>query len=136
MTGWDFSALEGRLIADDPWWDFEADCLDAMRYARAVADLGTGGGERLIRLVDAFPDDREGTRTIVATEGWEPNLAVARRNLGTRGIEVLPYDAETGQAMPFGDGELDLVMSRHEGIDAGEVTRMLASGGQIGRAHV
>ena len=41
MTGWDFSALEGRLIADDPWWDFEADCLDAMRYARAVADLGT-----------------------------------------------------------------------------------------------
>ena len=31
MTGWDFSALKGRLIADDPWWDFEADCLDAMR---------------------------------------------------------------------------------------------------------
>lgn len=83
MTGWDFSALKGRLIADDPWWDFEADCLDAMRYARAIADLGTGGGERLIRLVDALPDDREGTRTVVATEGWEPNLAVARRNLGT-----------------------------------------------------
>ena len=131
MTGWDFSALEGRLIADDPWWDFEADCLDAMRYARAVADLGTGGGERLIRIVDALPDDREGPRTIVATEGWEPNLAVARRNLGTRGIEVLPYDAETGQAMPFRDGELDLVMSRHEGIDAGEVARVLASGGRL-----
>ena len=43
MTGWDFSALEGRLIADDPWWDFEADCLDAMRYARAVADLEAAG---------------------------------------------------------------------------------------------
>ena len=64
MTGWDFSALEGRLIADDPWWDFEADCLDAMRYARAIADLGTGGGERLIRLVDALPDDRGGNRTL------------------------------------------------------------------------
>ena len=131
MTGWDFSALEGRLIADDPWWNFEADCLDAMRYARAVADLGTGGGERLIRLVDALPDDRGGARTIVATEGWEPNLVVARRNLGTRGIEVLPYDAETGRAMPFGGGELDLVMSRHEGIDAGEVARVLASGGRL-----
>ena len=131
MTGWDFSALKGRLIADDPWWDFEADCLDAMREARAIADLGTGGGERLIRLVDALPDDRGGTRTVVATEGWEPNLAVARRNLGTRSIEVLPYDAETGQVMPFGDGELDLVMSRHEGIDAGEVARVLASGGRL-----
>ena len=43
MTGWDFSALKGRLIADDPWWDFEADCLDAMRYARAVADLEAAG---------------------------------------------------------------------------------------------
>lgn len=31
MTGWDFSVLDGRLTADEPWWDFEADCLSAMR---------------------------------------------------------------------------------------------------------
>ncbi len=30
MVGWDFSVLDGRMTADDPWWDFEADCLRDM----------------------------------------------------------------------------------------------------------
>lgn len=30
MVGWDFSRLDGRLKSDDPWWDFDADCLAVM----------------------------------------------------------------------------------------------------------
>ena len=44
MVGWDFARLEGRMSADEPWWDFERDCLRALRASRIGAlDLGTGG---------------------------------------------------------------------------------------------
>lgn len=129
MVGWDFSRLEGRLVSDEPWWNFEADCLDAMRSSSRTADLGTGGGERLIRLINELPD-RE-ARQLVATEGWKPNVPEARENLAPYGVSVYEYDPESGEAMPFDDGSFDLVLSRHEGIDAAEIARVLATGGRF-----
>lgn len=128
MVGWDFSRLDGRLTSDDPWWDFEADCRSAMAQARRILDMGTGGGERLMRLLDQIDAD---DRQVVATEGWEPNLGVARGTLAARGVQVAWYDAEQGEPMPFPDGHFDLVMSRHEAIDAGEIARVLAPDGRF-----
>lgn len=127
MQGWDFSVLDGRLESDNPPWDFEADCLGRLRTARRVLDLGTGGGERVLRLFSQLTD---GPRPhLTATEGWEPNVPVARKNLGPIGVEVVEYDADAGGSLPFDDDSLDLVMSRHERVDAGEVARVLAPGG-------
>lgn len=128
MVGWDFSVLDGRLRADDPWWDFDADCRAALASARATADLGTGGGERLYSFLAEM--DLTGT-TVVATEGWEPNVAVARETLAPWGVDVVRYDAEARERMPFDDASLDLVISRHEGIDVAEVARVLAPGGRL-----
>src|SRR5699024_3662865 len=128
MVGWDFSRLDGRLISDDPWWDFEADCRSAMTRAERILDLGTGGGERLRRLLDQI--DVHG-KSVVATEGWEPNVDVARDALSDCGVEVVWYDAERGERLPFSDGHFDLVMSRHEAIDASEVARVLSPGGRL-----
>lgn len=127
MQGWEFSVLDGRLESDLPPWDFEADCLGRLRSARQVLDLGTGGGERVLRLLSQLSD---GPRPhLNATEGWEPNLPVARKNLATIGVEVVEYDADAGDSLPFDDNSLDLVMCRHETLDAGEVARVLAPGG-------
>ncbi|MFI6680670.1 class I SAM-dependent methyltransferase [Kribbella sp. NPDC050470] len=121
--GWDFSHLAGRVDAEDPPWDFETACRTALRGARHVLDMGTGGGERLLALADALPAD------VVATEGWEPNLPVATERLAVRGIPVVQYDADTDETMPFEDGRFDLVMNRHEVLDPAEVYRVLAPGG-------
>lgn len=128
MVGWDFSRLDGRLISDDPWWDFEVDCRSAMSRAERILDLGTGGGERLLGLLDQI--DTHG-KSIVATEGWEPNVGVARDALSACGVDVVWYDVERGERMPFPDGHFDLVMSRHEAIDASEVARVLSPGGRF-----
>jgi SAM-dependent methyltransferase len=42
---------------------------------------------------------------------------------------VVGYDADADGSLPFDDDSLDLVMSRHERVDAGEVARVLAPGG-------
>lgn len=121
MVGWDFSRLDGRLIADEPWWNFEDDCRSEMAGAQRIVDLGTGGGERLQRLLDGNVAPAAHT---VATEGWEPNLVVAREGLSPHGVEVVRYDAESDRRMPFGNDTVDLVMSRHETIDASEIARV------------
>jgi SAM-dependent methyltransferase len=126
-VGWDFSHLQGRMTEDQPSWDFDALCRQALKFTRHVLDMGTGGGEQLLTFADVLPEDT------VATEGWPPNLPVARAALAPHGIPVVAYDPESAVAadrrMPFGDGRFDLVLNRHEAFVAEEVARVLAPGG-------
>ncbi|MDO5092514.1 MAG: methyltransferase domain-containing protein [Propionibacteriaceae bacterium] len=128
MVGWDFSKLSDRMAADEPWWDFEADCRAALAGAQRILDLGTGGGERLLKLLG---DTDAPDKIITATEGWAPNVEVARTALAPYGIEVKNYDPDGGQRLPLPDESIDLVMARHEAINAAEVARVLAPGGRL-----
>jgi SAM-dependent methyltransferase len=123
--GWDFSDLDGRVTSDDPPWDFEEVCRAQLRVSSRVVDLGTGGGEALLRLADVLPADT------TATEGWPPNVRVATRALATRGIPVLDWDADRVpfQPLPVPAGRFDLVLDRHESYAVPEVARVLAPGG-------
>jgi hypothetical protein len=47
FTGWDFSWIEGRIIADPLPWDYTAAVVNAARHSPDLLDLGTGGGEWL-----------------------------------------------------------------------------------------
>ena len=134
MTGWDFAALGARLIADEPPWDFERACAEAMAGSASCLDMGTAGGERLRSLVRRVGSDRyagAGTDTpsrkplVHASEGWKPNLEVATSALKDYGIEVREYDSEVDEAMPWPDGFFDLVMNRHESYDPAELARVL-----------
>lgn len=92
--------------------------------AGSLLDLGTGGGE-LLSSLGPLP-----ART-AATEGYPPNVPVARRNLEPLGVEVADTtDLGDAQApLPFPDRCFDLVINRHEGYAAAEVWRVLVPGG-------
>ena len=127
FTGWDFSHLSGRWHEEHPPWSYEDLARESLHGARSAVDLGTGGGERLSRLADAFP------ARMFATEAYEANVPLARERLGPLGVTVLPYRSEdlVGGPLPFDDASLDLVLDRHESYDAREVARVLAPGGRF-----
>lgn len=132
MVGWDFSRLDERWTVDEPWWDFENDCVEAMRATRkGILDLGTGGGERLSSLVRSIRGARAPLPQIWATEGWAPNVPIARERLARWSIPVLQYDTDAGEFLPIPERSLGLVMARHESYDASEVARVLAPDGRL-----
>ncbi|MGA7173328.1 MAG: class I SAM-dependent methyltransferase [Candidatus Dormiibacterota bacterium] len=132
MRGWDFTWLGERLTATTLPWDYRGMVQRLARESSDLLDLGTGGGEWLARL------DQRPERT-VATEGWPPNLAIARTRLGPLGVEVFAYEGpsdnvkQTGAEppLPFPDGSFHLVADRHESFLAVEVARVLAKGGRF-----
>ncbi|GAA4422243.1 hypothetical protein GCM10023169_16330 [Georgenia halophila] len=125
--GWDFSALDGRMSESAVPWDLDASYRETLDGARSVLDMGTGGGEFLLRFRDVLPQDT------TAAEGWEPNAPVARAALAPHGFEVVqfgqPDDDPAPARMPFPDGRFDVVLNRHEAYHPAEVARVLRPGG-------
>ncbi|HYV21209.1 MAG TPA: class I SAM-dependent methyltransferase [Candidatus Bathyarchaeia archaeon] len=136
FSGWDFGHIRGRYSEEKPPWSYEDLAREALRGAECALDLGTGGGEVLARLSDAFP------RRMVATEAYPPNWSIARERLAPTGASVVAYAAdETSSPLPFRDGSFAVVLDRHEAYDAHEVARVLTPGGVFltqqvnGRSH-
>jgi SAM-dependent methyltransferase len=127
VDGWDFSWFAGRATEERPPWGYAG--LLGQRMAAlagvpgaAALDLQTGGGEVLAAVPAAPP-------TLVATESWPPNLAVARRNLAPLGARVVPVPSPDSD-LPFADAAFDLVVSRHPvRVRWDEVARVLKPGG-------
>ncbi|WP_043729214.1 class I SAM-dependent methyltransferase [Kutzneria sp. 744] len=121
VDGWDFSWFEGRATEQRPSWGYAGLIASRMAAVESVVDVQTGGGE-VLNTVTKLPP-----RT-AATEGWPPSLAVARRLLEPRGVEVV--EAGNLDPLPFEDSSFELVVSRHPAeIRWDEIARVLRPGG-------
>jgi SAM-dependent methyltransferase len=122
-------AIEGWTLAhrptplgDPPPWDYEQRARELAAKAKSVLDLGTGGGEVLSRILPGYAG------RAVATEEWGRNAPVAARLLAPLGVGVLQANS---YQLPFGAGQFDLVLDRHEALRPAEVARVLAPGGTV-----
>jgi SAM-dependent methyltransferase len=123
FTGWDFAHLDGRMLEEQPPWAYPARAAELMRHASAVLDMGTGGGECLLELKEHWP------AKVVVTEDYPPNVQLATERLASLGVRVIEASLTDADRLPFADGEFDLVLNRHSGMNPGEVARVLAPGG-------
>lgn len=123
FAGWDFSHLDGRMLEEQAPWSYSSRAGALMHHAASVIDLGTGGGERLLKLRADWP------RRVVATEEYPPNIRLSTARLSPLGVPVVEVRLTDHDPMPFADGEFDLVLNRHAAFNAGEVARILAPGG-------
>jgi hypothetical protein len=124
FSGWDFSHLINRrvMLEVPDSWDYRQSVIAAVEGARALLDMDTGGGEFLAGLPQRPPQT-------VATEGYDPNIAVARSKLGPLGVEVV--EVHDAAHLPFANGRFDLVINRHGAYEPSELRRVLASGGSF-----
>ncbi|MBN2394011.1 MAG: methyltransferase domain-containing protein [Anaerolineae bacterium] len=123
FTGWDFSYLEGRMVEEQPPWSYMARAAELLQSAASVLDMGTGGGERLLKLREHWP------AKVVVTEDYPPNVRLARERLAPLGVRVEDVELTRHAALPFDDAEFDVVLNRHSGFNAAEVARILTPGG-------
>ena len=121
VEGWDFSWFEGRATEERPPWGYARLMGERMAGAEAALDIETGGGEVLATV--ARPP-----ALLVATEGWWPNVEVARDRLRPLGARVVA--AADSPTLPFTDASFDLVVSRHPVVVLWEeIARVLRPGG-------
>jgi len=125
FSGWDFAYLDGRMESDPAPWSYEARAAELMRGASSVLDMGTGGGERLLKLREHWPVK------VAVTEGYPPNVKIARERLAPLGVRVVDTPLAGEDRLPFAGGEFDLVLNRHSDFGATEVARILAPGGSF-----
>jgi SAM-dependent methyltransferase len=124
FTGWDFSFITRteRMVTEPLPWSYASKVLQYEGTAKAMLDLGTGGGE-LLSLLQPFPP------SVSATEGYAPNLAVARNRLEPLGVTVVAVG--DNNRLPFPDARFDLIIDRHESYDPEEIFRVLRPEGMF-----
>jgi SAM-dependent methyltransferase len=122
IDGWDFAWLDGRAIEYRPSWHYFELVAARATHSRAMVDLETGAGT-MIRDLPAVPP------LLVATEGYQLNLATASSRLSGRGGHLVRTDSSQ-PALPFRSESFDLVVSCHP-IRTwwAEVARVLEPGG-------
>ncbi|MFI6295584.1 class I SAM-dependent methyltransferase [Nonomuraea sp. NPDC050790] len=120
FEGWDFGVFQGRMTEKALPWDYGELVRERLPYTGSLLDLGTGGGEFLAAL-GPLP-----ART-AATEGYAPNVPVARKRLEPLGVEVVEVGDD--DRLPLTDASFELIVSRHESYDPAELRRVLKPGG-------
>jgi SAM-dependent methyltransferase len=122
FSGWDFAYVSRRLIESQPSWDYRQLILEKIHQAKALLDMDTGGGEFLSSL-------RPLPTLSCATEGYPPNVPIAKARLEALGVQVIDTSATVD--LPFRDNSFDLVINRHGDFLAAEVHRLLKPGGRF-----
>ncbi|KAB2460126.1 class I SAM-dependent methyltransferase [Bacillus sp. CH126_4D] len=122
FSGWDFSFISetGRMKSEPLSWSYSSTAFQLMQRAESMVDMGTGGGE-FLSMLQPFPS------TIYATEGYAPNVSIARKKLEPLGVTVVEVIDDT--ALPFQDGQFALIINQHESYAASEVKRILSTNG-------
>jgi SAM-dependent methyltransferase len=120
FSGWDFSYIADRWQMSPTSWDYAERVRALLPQVSSLLDLGTGGGEFLASLAPLPPDT-------CATEGYAPNIPIARKTLEPLGVEV--KEIKSDNTIPFADHRFDLVIDRHESFAGTELFRTLKPGG-------
>jgi len=120
FSGWDFSFLANRWQEEPTSWDYPQIVRSHIKPEYAMLDMDTGGGE----VLSSF---RPLPQNTYATEGYIPNVPVAKNRLEPLGVKLVQVWGN--DIPPFVDGYYDLVTNRHGSFLAQELHRIIKPGG-------
>lgn len=120
FSGWDFNYTAKRWIESPTSWNYPDLVRRHIQPEIVMLDMDTGGGE-VMSSFQPLP------RCTYATEGYPPNVPVAKNRLEPLGVKVVQLYGD--DPLPFKDRLFDLVTNRHGSFIATELQRVLQSGG-------
>lgn len=118
--GWDFSHL--KTIEEGQGWDFYQEVLKKVRSGDSVLDIGTGGGERILKIAKHFVSvyGIDHSPSMINTA----NINLRKTKLGN--VQFLLMDSSK---LDFPNNHFDIVTDRHCDFNPSEVFRVLKKSG-------
>lgn len=120
FSGWNFSYITERMKECPLSWEYPQFVRDHIKPDIRLLDMDTGGGE-ILSALQPLP------LHTYATEGYPPNVPVARNRLEPLGVKVIQTWGD--DYLPFESDLFDLVINRHGAFIPTELYRVLKSGG-------
>jgi SAM-dependent methyltransferase len=118
--GWDFSRV--RSDRDPAPWEYEEVVRRYLKPTDHVLDVGTGGGEVLVSLADAFG-------TGIGVDPDPAMLAAAQENTPPALAGRISFMEGGADTLPVPNASCDVVLNRHAVVGVAEVARVVRPGG-------
>jgi len=120
FSGWEFSYLDGRMVQDELPWNYKEIVEKYISGKNSLLDMDTGGGEFLYSLSNL-------PKNTFATEGYEPNIPIAKKLLKEKNIELISI--KNNGEIPFEDEFFDVIINRHGSYVINELKRTIKKDG-------
>ncbi len=121
-SGWDFSSVQDRR--DPVPWEYHDVVRGYLRPDDIVLDVGTGGGERFLRLAPYFGQG-------LGTDISEEMIATARANTTADLASKVTFRVMPAEHLELEDESFDVVLNRHANLCPAEIVRVLRPGGRF-----
>ena len=105
-------------------WELYDELKKVADYNSVVLDLGTGGGEKVIKY---FPNCKQ----VIATDYSPEMIKTANENLIKSGRNDIVFKVMDNLKMNTEDEFFDIVVARHTPIDAKQIYKTLKKGGKL-----
>lgn len=123
IGNWDFSQIK-YTVEQESNWEFYSKIKENSNEASVCLDLGTGGGEKVLKY---YPKAQK----IIGTDFSKEMIETANSNLLTAGIENVEFKVMDNLKIEFRDETFDVISARHTIINANEIYRCLKSNGVL-----
>lgn len=123
IANWDFSTIkyEEENLTN---WDFYKEIKNNSNSSTVILDLGTGGGERVLK---DFPK----VKKIIATDFSAKMIETANNNLLKSQKNYIEFKVMDNLNMNTPNNYFDMVVARHTCIDAKQIYKTLKNGGKL-----
>lgn len=120
INGWDFSNI--KCSSEGVKWDFYEEVIKRCKKTDVLLDIGTGGGENLLRIASSL-------FFLIGIDLSSGMLETAKANLQKSDVYNVRFVQMDADRLQFPNGFFDVVSSRHAPFSSTEVIKVLKSGG-------
>lgn len=119
-TGWDFSRMKDEK--EPAPWNYLEIAICYLKQTDYVLDIGTGGGEKFIKLSKHFSKG-------MGIDPYPEMINTAKDNAKEANNTKVSFELMGAEDLQFPEDTFDVVLNRHATLIPSEITKVLKPGG-------